>query len=87
VLGGGALLFGGLAGAGFGAIVSSLIASHEHNHELDRFQEAIESGEILLIVDVPRSDVDHIQEMIREHHPEVEISITESSQPARLTGR
>ncbi len=44
VLGGGALLAGAAAGAGFGAVVSALMSSHEHNHELLAFQRAIEAG-------------------------------------------
>jgi hypothetical protein len=75
VLGGGALLAGTAAGAGVGAAVTALIGSHEHNHELDDFQSEIEQGKVLLMVDVPRKQVDEIKDMILKHHPEAEIGV------------
>jgi len=75
VLGGSALVGTALAGAGVGGVVSALMSSHDHNHSLDQFQDAIESGQILLLVDVPRARVDEIRELILEHHPEAVIGI------------
>lgn len=76
VLGGGALLAGSAAaGAGIGAIVSGLMKSHEHNHELDDYIEEIENGELLLMVDVPRSQVDEISGQILRQHPEAHIKV------------
>ena len=75
VIGGGALLAGTAAGAGFGALVSSLIASNEHNHKLDAFERGIEAGQLLLMVDVPRKQVKQIQDLITKHHPEAEIGV------------
>ena len=75
VLGGGALLAAAAAGAGFGAVVSALMSSHEHNHDLGAFQEAIERGEILLMVDVPKSEVDKTKELILTHHAEAKIGV------------
>lgn len=80
VLGGGALVVGATAGAGFGAVVSALMSSHEHNHNLDAFQRAIEAGEVLLMVDVPKHDVDKTKALILGHHPEAKIGV------ARLKG-
>jgi len=75
VLGGGALLAGGVAGAGFGAVVSALMSSHEHNHELDTYEPAIERGEVLLMVDVPKRDLARTKELILGHHPEAHIGV------------
>ena len=75
VLGGGALLAGTAAGAGFGALVSTLLSSHEHNHRLDSFEQGIEEGQLLLLVDVPRKDVPQIQKLILKHHPEAEVGV------------
>ena len=75
VLGGGALLGGTVAGAGVGAAVSALIGSQEHSHELDDFQSEIEKGRVLLMVDVPRKQVEDIKDMILKHHPEAEIGV------------
>jgi len=73
VLGGGALLAGTAAGAGFGALVSALLGSQEHNHKLDSFQRALAAGQILLMVDVPRRREEEVKATIRKHHPEAEI--------------
>lgn len=73
VLGGGAVVASALVGAGFGAVVSGLMKSHEHNHDLDRFQHAIERGEVLLLVDVPKKREQEIMGLIRGHHPEAQI--------------
>jgi hypothetical protein len=47
---------------------------------LNAFQKAIERGEILLMVDVPRGEVDKTKELILTHHPEAKIGV------ARLRG-
>jgi hypothetical protein len=75
ILGGGALLAGAVAGAGFGAVVTALMSSHEHNHDLDGFQRAIEAGQILLMVDVPKNQVNETKETILSHHPEASIGM------------
>jgi hypothetical protein len=80
VLGGGALLVGAVAGAGFGALVTALIGSQEHSHKLDRFQRALAAGQILLMVDVHRKREEEVKATIRKHHPEAEIgSVSRSS--------
>jgi len=76
VVGGGALALGAAAGAGFGGIVSALMKSEEHNHDLDEYKEEIEAGEILLMVDVPREYMEEVREMILARHPEVHIHVT-----------
>ncbi len=76
VLGGGALLAGAAAGAGFGAAVTALMKSHEHNHSLDDYLPEIESGELLLMVDVPREHVGTVEEMVLKHHPEAHIKVS-----------
>lgn len=73
VLGGGALLAGTAAGAGFGALVTAMLGSQEHNHRLDSFQRALAAGQLLLLVDVPRARVDEVREVIVRHHPEASI--------------
>jgi hypothetical protein len=73
VLGGGALVAGTVAGAGFGALVTALLGSQEHNHKLDAFQRALASGQILLMVDVPRRREAEVKSTILKHHPEAAI--------------
>lgn len=76
VLGGGALLAGTLAGAGFGALVASLVAKDMPSHELESFEASIAEGGILLLVDVPRNRVDEFTSLVKEHHPEAKIGVT-----------
>jgi hypothetical protein len=73
LLGGGALLAATAAGAGFGALITALLGSQEHNHKLDSFQRSLAAGHILLMVDVPRRREAEIKATILRHHPEAEI--------------
>ena len=75
--GGGAILLTGLAGAGFGAAVGPMIGISVPNRKLDEFQDAIERGELLMMVDVPAEREDEIRDMVRQHHKDVEIAGTE----------
>ncbi|QBQ55590.1 DUF1269 domain-containing protein [Nitrosococcus wardiae] len=82
ILGGGAILAMSLAGAGFGAWFSSMIGSDAPNSQIKQFEKAIEQGELLMMVDVPKARVDEIDELVKKHHPEAEISGTEPTIPA-----
>lgn len=77
VLGGGALLIGAAAGAGLGAAMLGLMKGHEHNHQLDDFKKEIEHGDILLMVDIPKTDVEATIDMILTHHPQADIKVSE----------
>ena len=44
--------------------------------------EAIKNGEILMMVDVAKSRVDEIDDLVKKHHPEAEIEGTEPTIPA-----
>jgi hypothetical protein len=75
VLGGGAILAGAAGGAGVGGVISALLSSHEHNHDLDYFQREIAHGRLLLMADVPRGRVDAFRALILQHHPEARIGV------------
>lgn len=77
ILGGGALLIGAAAGAGVGAAMLGLMKGHEHNHQLDNFKKEIERGEILLMVDIPGSQVEAISNSILTLHPDTNIKVSE----------
>jgi hypothetical protein len=77
VLGGGALFAITLAGAGVGALMSSMVGSSIGNRRIEQFQEAMERGEFLLMVDVPRDRVEEIETIIKKHHPEAECEGTD----------
>lgn len=81
-LGGGAILGIGLAGAGLGAWVSGMIGVSVPSSRLKEFEDAIERGNLLMMVDVPKVKVDEISSLIRKHHPEAHIEGTEPVIPA-----
>jgi hypothetical protein len=82
VLGGGAILATGLAGVGVGALMSSMIGVDVPNSRIQKFQQAIDEGELLMMVDVPKSRVEEIDDLVKKHHPEAEIEGTEPTMPA-----
>ena len=81
-LGGGAILGIGLAGAGVGAWLSSMIGISAPSSRLTEFEEAIKQGSLLMMVDVPKSRVDEITDLIKTHHPEAHVEGTEPVIPA-----
>lgn len=67
---GGALLVATLAGAVFGAFVSSLLGSSVGNRQIRQFSEAInEKGAFLMMVDLPRARIAEIEEAIKKDNP------------------
>jgi hypothetical protein len=80
VLGGAALLTAVTAGgAGFGALAMGLISKDIHSKKLAAFERDIACGHILLIVDVPKQDVEHWKQLVIKHHPEAEIGVTSAT--------
>ena len=75
VLAGGAVLATSLAGAGVGALTSSMVGSSIGSRRLEQFQDAIEYGAFLFMVDVPRERVDEIEALVKRHHPGAECEV------------
>lgn len=82
VLAGGAILGSGLAGAGIGAWVSGMIGMDVPNSQIEKFEAAINSGEVLIMVDIPKTRVEEIETLVQQHHPEAEMGGTEPHIPA-----
>lgn len=82
-LGGAAVAATALAGAGFGALVSALVATDIPNHHLQAFEEGIDQGQILLLVDVPHRQIGLFIEVIKAHYPSVDVGIAEVPTKAR----
>ena len=70
VLGGGAILATSVLGAGVGAWVASMIGVSIPNSHLKQFEEAIERGELLMLVDVHHDRAEEITKLVKTHHPE-----------------
>jgi hypothetical protein len=69
-------------GAAFGAWASSMIGISTPSNRLKRFEPAIEQGQILLMVDVPRSRVEEIEARLQALHPEAHLEGVEPDIPA-----
>ncbi|KFB70034.1 MAG: hypothetical protein CAPSK01_000433 [Candidatus Accumulibacter vicinus] len=82
VIAGGILLGSSLAGAGVGAWLSGMVGLSVGNTRHKQFENAIERGELLMLIDVPISRVEEISELIQKHHPEAELEGTEPNIPA-----
>lgn len=76
------LLVCGLGGAFIGAWAASMIGTSAPNSSLKAFQEAIEDGQILLMVDVPKSQVDSVRNQVTRLHPEATSRGVEPTIPA-----
>ena len=82
VLGGGAILGTSLAGAGFGAWISGMIGMDVPNSQIQKFEAAIEKGEVLMMIDIPKTRVEEIEALIQQHHPDADMGGTEPHIPA-----
>jgi hypothetical protein len=82
VAGGALVLVNALAGAGVGAWLGGMVGMNVGNTRLKRFEDAIERGELLLMIDVARERVDEINELVRKQHPEAQPEGTEATIPA-----
>lgn len=82
VIGGGALLGISLAGAGMGAWLGGMVGMDVKSTRLKPYENAIEKGEILALVDVPKPRVEEIEKLVKQHHPEAEVEGTEPTIPA-----
>ncbi len=80
-VGGFAILAICLAGGGIGAWISGMIGVDVPNTQLEAFMPALNSGNLLLIVDVNRTRVKEIEEMIKNLHPEATDHGVEASLP------
>lgn len=71
-----------LLGALLGAWASSMIGISTPSCRLRRFESAIEQGQFLLMVDVPRSRVEEIELRLQALHPEARLEGIEPNIPA-----
>ena len=82
VIAGGVLLGTTLFGAGVGAWVGGLVGMTLGNRRIKEFEDAIEAGKFLILVDAPASRVEEIEELVKQHIPEAEVESTEPRIPA-----
>lgn len=76
------VLVSALIGSFLGTWLSSLAAAAVPNSRLKRFHQAIDAGNVLLMVDVPLHRVSDIKELVRKRHPEATAGGVEPTIPA-----
>jgi hypothetical protein len=78
---GGLLLAMTVAGAGFGAFMSTMVGVGIPSSRLDRFRDAIDGGQLLMMIDLPRARVEEIEALVKARHPGAEIEGTDAKVP------
>jgi len=81
---GGPLLGIIMAGATIGSMMNSLMGMNSGNTRLKRFEEAIENGELLVLVDIPKERIEEIKQLVKKHHPDVDFEGVEPFLPPTL---
>lgn len=71
-----------ILGAAVGTWAATMIGISTPSNRLQRFESAIEQGQILLIVDVPSGRVEEIEERLHALHPEAHLEGVEPNIPA-----
>lgn len=69
---GGPLLGIIMAGATIGSLMGGLAGMNSGNSRLRQFEEAIERGELLVLIDIPKDRIEAIRKLVIKHHPETE---------------
>ncbi|MBV8665707.1 MAG: DUF1269 domain-containing protein [Burkholderiaceae bacterium] len=77
-----AILVTGIGGALFGAWASGMAAAAIPNSRLKSFEAGIESGQVLLMLDIPMTRVTEIEELLAQHHPNAKFGGVEPHIPA-----
>jgi hypothetical protein len=62
--------------------MSSMVGSSIGNRRIQQFEEALEKGEFLFMIDVPRDRLEEIQALVKKHQPDVECGGIEPEIPA-----
>jgi hypothetical protein len=76
------VLIAALIGAVLGAWMASMVAAAVPNSRLKQFQGELENGKVLLMVDVPYSQIAQIRELVIGRHPEAVPAGQETRFPA-----
>lgn len=71
-----------LAGGAVGAWVSSMIGVSVDSPRLRPYEQAIEQGKLLMMVDVHPHRVDEIEALVRRNHPQVQAEGVDPTIPA-----
>jgi len=73
VVGGGLVLLLGLWGAGLGGFLTGLAGAAFPSSRLSEFESAIEQGQVLIMADVPKKDVENYTALIKRLDPDISV--------------
>lgn len=59
-----------MAGATIGSLAGGLVGMNSGNSRLKRFEQAIEQGELLVLLDISKDRIEAVTQLITKHHPE-----------------
>ena len=71
-----------LVGSAMGAWLSSMIGVSVDSPRLKQYEQAIQQGQLLMMVDTQPERVDEVNALIRKHHPEAKAEGLEPDIPA-----
>lgn len=76
----GLVVVGSLAGSAFGAWVSAMMGIDRPHPVISAYQDAVDAGQVLMIIQDHREQLEQIKRLIRQQYPGAEISrISEGS--------
>lgn len=81
VVGGGLVLLVGLWGAGLGGLLTGIAGAAFPSSRLQSFESAIDQGQVLIMADVPKDEVEKYESLIKSHDPEVSVEGIEPTAP------
>jgi len=79
ILGGGTLLASSLLGIGLGGWLGYMIGEQTTRAEVEKYEHAIEQGQLLMIADVPTESLPPVFRLIRETCPQALIESSDMS--------
>ena len=71
-----------MGGAFLGAFASTMIAVNVRNTRLTQFNNEIEDGKILYMVDVTFQRIEEVTQLVKGHHPEADMRGLDPQIPA-----
>lgn len=71
----GLVIVGGIAGSAFGAWTAAMMGIEEPHSTIRPYQKAIESGQVLILIDVAKDQLEAVQKLIQDHHPDARTSV------------
>lgn len=71
VIGGAGLALATMGGASFGTFVAAMIGVSVPNSQLREYEEKMEKGSVLLIVELEEGSIDSIQSELKARHPDI----------------